>query len=69
MHLCYAPKSRVPLPESGGRGRGTQEGTVEPDDEDFSGFVFKLQANMDPKHRDRVAFLRICSGTFERGMK
>jgi peptide chain release factor 3 len=35
----------------------------------FSGFVFKIQANMDPKHRDRMAFLRICSGRFERGMK
>jgi len=43
--------------------------TIQPDDEDFSGFVFKLQANMDPKHRDRVAFLRVCSGKFERGMK
>lgn len=36
---------------------------------DFTGFVFKIQANMDPKHRDRMAFLRICSGRFERGMK
>jgi len=35
----------------------------------FSGFVFKIQANMDPKHRDRIAFLRVCSGKFERGMK
>lgn len=35
----------------------------------FSGFVFKIQANMDPKHRDRMAFLRICSGRFDRGMK
>jgi peptide chain release factor 3 len=35
----------------------------------FTGFVFKIQANMDPKHRDRIAFLRICSGRFERGMK
>ena len=35
----------------------------------FSGFVFKIQANMDPKHRDRIAFLRVCSGRFERGMK
>lgn len=41
---------------------------VEPTDENFSGFVFKIQANMDPKHRDRIAFVRICSGTFERGM-
>lgn len=42
---------------------------VEPDEEKFSGFVFKIQANMDPKHRDRIAFLRVCSGVFERGMK
>jgi peptide chain release factor 3 len=35
----------------------------------FSGFVFKIQANMDPKHRDRIAFLRICSGTYQKGMK
>jgi peptide chain release factor 3 len=38
-------------------------------DENFSGFVFKIQANMDRRHRDRVAFIRICSGKFERGMK
>lgn len=43
--------------------------TVEPAEEAFSGFVFKIQANMDPKHRDRIAFLRVCSGKFERGMK
>jgi peptide chain release factor 3 len=41
---------------------------VEPTDPQFSGFVFKIQANMDPRHRDRVAFLRVCSGTFERDM-
>jgi peptide chain release factor 3 len=41
---------------------------VEPDDERFSAFVFKIQANMDPRHRDRVAFARICSGRFERDM-
>ena len=34
----------------------------------FSGFIFKIQANMDPKHRDRIAFLRVCSGKFERDM-
>ncbi len=39
------------------------------DEDSFSGFVFKIQANMDPKHRDRIAFLRICSGTFQNGMK
>ncbi len=42
---------------------------VQPTDNTFTGFVFKIQANMDPRHRDRVAFLRICSGRFERGMK
>jgi peptide chain release factor 3 len=43
-------------------------GAVSPEDEDFTGFIFKIQANMNPKHRDSVAFLRICSGKFERGM-
>ncbi|MDH5492704.1 MAG: peptide chain release factor 3 [Myxococcales bacterium] len=42
---------------------------VEPSDESFSAFVFKVQANMDPSHRDRIAFARICSGRFEGGMK
>ncbi len=41
---------------------------VPPDAETFSGFIFKIQANMDPRHRDRVAFLRVCSGRFERDM-
>lgn len=42
---------------------------IDPLNPDFSGFVFKIQANMDPAHRDRIAFLRVCSGRFERGMK
>ncbi|MBB5190002.1 peptide chain release factor 3 [Silvimonas terrae] len=42
---------------------------VAPSEAKFSAFVFKIQANMDPKHRDRIAFLRVCSGHFERGMK
>lgn len=42
---------------------------VAPTETGFSGFVFKIQANMDPAHRDRIAFLRVCSGRFERGMK
>lgn len=42
---------------------------VSPYEEKFSGFVFKIQANMDPAHRDRIAFMRICSGKFKRGMK
>ena len=43
-------------------------GTISPTASGFSGFIFKIQANMNPKHRDTVAFLRICSGRFERGM-
>ncbi|MGX7058961.1 peptide chain release factor 3 [Vagococcus humatus] len=47
----------------------TKEGElVSPYEEEFSGFIFKIQANMNPAHRDRIAFLRVCSGTFERGM-
>ncbi|MER3477146.1 MAG: peptide chain release factor 3, partial [Leptolyngbya sp. ERB_1_2] len=44
------------------------KGEIEPTYPEFSGFVFKLQANMDPKHRDRVAFVRVCSGKFEKDM-
>jgi peptide chain release factor 3 len=49
--------------------RETLERVVEPTETKFSGFVFKIQANMDAKHRDRIAFLRVCSGEFTRGMK
>lgn len=42
---------------------------VEPGADQFTGFVFKLQANIDPRHRDRMAFIRVCSGTFRKGMK
>ncbi len=49
--------------------RAAVERIVSPYEEQFSGFVFKIQANMDPAHRDRIAFLRICSGKFIRGMK
>lgn len=49
--------------------RNTQSRQVEADEEKFSGFIFKIQANMDPKHRDRIAFMRICSGKYSRGMK
>ncbi|MFC3773449.1 peptide chain release factor 3 [Paenibacillus sp. GCM10012303] len=48
--------------------RNSNQGVVEPTFEKFSGYVFKIQANMNPAHRDRIAFLRICSGKFERGM-
>ncbi|MBD7976424.1 MULTISPECIES: peptide chain release factor 3 [Pseudomonas] len=53
----------APLP------RMTQEREVRPNEEAFSGFVFKIQANMDPRHRDRIAFMRVCSGKYEQGMK
>ena len=56
----WAPK---PLP------RETRTRLVDAREEPFSGFVFKIQANMDPKHRDRIAFVRICSGRYAKGMK
>jgi peptide chain release factor 3 len=49
-------------------GRESNLGNIQPDYPEFSGFVFKLQANMDPKHRDRVAFVRVCTGKFEKDM-
>ena len=48
--------------------RNSSDGIIQPDDEKFSAFVFKIQANMNPAHRDRLAFIRICSGKFERNM-
>jgi peptide chain release factor 3 len=49
--------------------RESSTGTVQPESPEFTGFVFKIQANMDPKHRDRIAFVRVCSGRFEAGMQ
>jgi len=57
---CFVEEAPAPL------ARETEERVVEPLEEKFTGFVFKIHANMDPNHRDRIAFLRICSGTFER---
>lgn len=51
------------------RPQKAQERNVSPEEPKLSAFVFKIQANMDPKHRDRIAFTRICSGQFKRGMK
>lgn len=51
------------------RPRETTTREVMPAEEKFTGFVFKIQANMDPAHRDRIAFLRVCSGSFTKGMK
>lgn len=51
------------------RARTTRQRPVDPSEPAFTGFVFKIQANMDPAHRDRVAFLRVCSGSYKQGMK
>ena len=52
----------APIPQS----RATTSRLVAPDEKKFTGFIFKIHANLDPKHRDRIAFLRVCSGKFER---
>jgi len=57
---CFVQIAPIPLP------RVTEERMVDPMEDTFSGFVFKIHANIDPRHRDRIAFLRICSGIFER---
>lgn len=51
------------------RSRETTTRQVEPTEAPFTGFVFKIQANMDPRHRDRIAFFRVCSGRYSQGMK
>jgi peptide chain release factor 3 len=51
------------------QGRDATSRIVEAAEENFSGFVFKIQANMDPAHRDRIAFMRVCSGVYKQGMK
>lgn len=58
-YLQFAPPPKA---------RNSSIGEINPLGENFSGFVFKIQANMNPAHRDRIAFVRICSGKFERGM-
>jgi peptide chain release factor 3 len=73
------PKGRFGVPPSGGsasdssnvNGKPPEGGTpnfITPEHPAFTGFIFKIQANMDPKHRDRIAFVRVCSGKFERDM-
>lgn len=57
LEMCPGPSSK-----------GSSAGPVDPLSQNFSGFVFKIQANMDPKHRDRIAFLRIVSGVYEAGL-
>ncbi|MBU7563622.1 peptide chain release factor 3 [Pediococcus ethanolidurans] len=59
-YLKYAPAPAAHVDQA--------EEKIVPDDAQFSGFIFKIQANMNPNHRDRIAFVRICSGEFDRGM-
>ncbi len=65
QEILHALTEWAPPPQP--RDGGTR--IVEPAEERFSGFVFKIQANMDPRHRDRIAFFRICSGRYRPGMK
>lgn len=64
-HMLDGLTKWAPAPQP----RQTDDRLVTADEEKFSGFVFKIQANMDPKHRDRIAFMRIVSGKYEQGMK
>ncbi|WP_100655723.1 peptide chain release factor 3 [Alteromonas flava] len=64
-HMLDGLTEWAPTPQS----RETDARVVESTEDKFSGFVFKIQANMDPKHRDRIAFCRIVSGKYEKGMK
>jgi peptide chain release factor 3 len=64
-HMLDGLTAWAPTPKN----RKTEDRDVEPTEEIFTGFVFKIQANMDPQHRDRVAFMRVVSGKYERGMK
>jgi peptide chain release factor 3 len=65
LEISQAPIGRVNCGDGGGDGSDV----VAPETQEFSGFVFKLQANMDPRHRDRIAFVRVCSGRFEKDMQ
>ena len=65
IELLDAFAEHAPSPQP----RQAVERVVSPDEKKMTGFVFKIQANMDPAHRDRIAFLRVSSGTFSRGMK
>lgn len=64
-HMLDALVDWAPKPQA----RATSSGMIVPDNTQFSGFVFKIQANMDPQHRDRIAFMRVCSGRYQKGMK
>ncbi len=69
LELINALAILAPEPQAEKAVKAGQEKFIHPADKEVSGFVFKVQANMDPNHRDRVAFLRLVSGVFKRGMK
>jgi peptide chain release factor 3 len=64
-HLIEALSQFAPSP----RPQPAEPRAIEPDEDQVAGFIFKVQANMNPQHRDRVAFMRLCAGKFRRGMK
>ena len=65
--IDWAPPPQARIAST--RASGSETRMVQPEEAAFSGFVFKIQANMDPRHRDRIAFFRICSGRYSSGMK
>ncbi len=67
--LLQALGTFAPAPKAVRAEKAGAETRVEPAEKEVTGFVFKIQANMDPNHRDRIAMLKLCSGKFERGMK
>jgi len=74
LEYARTPPGRMALLDPNSMGGGAKkttpdELTINPDNDEFTGFVFKLQANLDPKHRDRMAFIRVCSGVYRKGMK
>jgi peptide chain release factor 3 len=69
MITDYAPAPRARVVKLKPYDTDSEEKVIDPSDKKFSGFIFKIQANMDKKHRDRIAFMRVCSGVFKRNTK
>ena len=71
LKMGTKPSSRIAVTKKDDKSSEEEESgnTVAPEHEEFTGFVFKTQANLDPKHRDRLAYVRVVSGTYEKGMK
>lgn len=69
LEMGTKPTGRSAVNKNGGSDEDKVEGLVPPEHQEFTGFVFKTQANLDPKHRDRLAYVRVVSGVYEKGMK